>query len=440
MKKKILSLDKNYIWHPFTQSKNSDDPIIIEKGTNEKLIDIDGNQYIDLISSWWVNIHGHGREEISEAINLQSKKLEQVVFAGFTHEPAVNLAFELVKLLPKDFKRVFYSDNGSTSVEIALKVAYQFWYQRNKKKRKFVAFNGGYHGDTVGAMSVGFSSGFYTPFNDLIFKSFFIPFPDNWKGHNSINEQEEKSLKAIDTLLSKEASQLAAVIIEPLIQGASGMKMCRPEYLDEVVRKFQSKDVLVIFDEVMTGFGRTGKMFACDYLTNSPDIVCLAKSLTGGFLPLAATVFKEFIHEEFVDESIKKAFLHGHSFSANPIACMAALESIKIFKNNSTLNKVLEIEKIHKEELDNLKANPLIAKTRHLGDVAAFDIVGFDKNYGSKIGEILKKTFLQKGLLLRPLGSTFYLMPPYCIKEEHLRNSYQIINSEIKKLYKFKND
>ena len=215
MKKKILSLDKNYIWHPFTQSKNSDEPIIIEKGTNEKLIDIDGNQYIDLISSWWVNIHGHGREEISEAINLQSKKLEQVVFAGFTHEPAVNLAFELVKLLPKDFKRVFYSDNGSTSVEIALKVAYQFWYQRNKKKRKFVAFNGGYHGDTVGAMSVGFSSGFYTPFNDLIFKSFFIPFPDNWKGHNSINEQEEKSLKAIDTLLSKEASQLAAVIIEP---------------------------------------------------------------------------------------------------------------------------------------------------------------------------------------------------------------------------------
>ena len=436
MKDKLLSIDRKHIWHPFTQSKISPNPIIIDSAKDEKLIDIDGNEYIDLISSWWVNIHGHGKKEIVKAINTQSKKLEQVVFAGFTHQPAVMLANELVKLLPSELSRVFYSDNGSTSVEIALKVAYQFWYQRNKKKKKFVAFEGGYHGDTLGAMSVGFSSGFYKPFDDLVFKTCFIPFPDNWKGNNSIDEQEEKSLKVIDNLLSKNASELAAVIIEPLIQGASGMKICRPDFLDEVVNKFQSNDVLVIFDEVMTGFGRTGKMFACNHLKHSPDIICLAKSLTGGYLPLAATVFKNYIHEEFLDTSIKKAFLHGHSFSANPIACEAAIKSIKLFEKDSTLKLVKKIEKIHKEELDKLTANPYISKIRYLGGVSAFDIMSTEKGYGSKIGELLKQKFLEKGLLLRPLGSTFYLMPPYCISEDSLRNAYRIINQVVKKINK----
>ena len=434
MKKKLISLDEKYIWHPFTQSKNSSDTLIIDSAKDEKLIDIDGKEYIDLISSWWVNVHGHGRKEISDVIFEQSKKLEQVVFAGLTHEPAINLAKKLIDILPKGLNRVFYSDNGSTSVEIALKVAYQYWYQKDKKKKKFVAFEGGYHGDTMGAMSVGFSSGFYKPFKDLIFKSFFVPFPEDWKGNNSIDIQEKKSLNCIDELLNKHSSELAAIIIEPLVQGASGMKMCRPEYLDKVVTKFQSKNVLVIFDEVMTGFGRTGKMFASDYLKSNPDIICLAKSLTGGYLPLAVTVFKEFIHQAFIDSSIDKAFLHGHSFSANPISCCAAIKSIELFHEEKTLDLIYKIQEIHKNGLNSLINNPFITKTRFLGGIGAFDIIGFDEGYGARVGEILKKKFLEKGLLLRPLGSTFYIMPPYCISESCLKNVYKIIDEEIRKL------
>ncbi len=434
MKKKILEKDKNFIWHPFTQSKLSSDPKIIISAMDEKLTDIEGNEYIDLISSWWVNIHGHGRKDISEAIFKQVKKLDQVVFAGLTHEPAVNLAEKLSKLLPHGLNRVFYSDNGSTSVEIALKVAYQFWYNRDKKKKKFVAFNGGYHGDTLGAMSVGFSSGFYKPFNDLVFETFFIPFPDNWKGNNSINEEEDKAFRYIDSIISDNCNELAAIIIEPLIQGASGMKICRPEFLNKVVKKFQSNNILVIFDEVMTGFGRTGKMFASDFLDVKPDIICLAKSLTGGCIPLAATVFQEKIHQEFVDLNFNKTFLHGHSFTANPIACSAAIKSLEIFEEENTLVKVKNIEKIHQEGLSLLSKNPIISKTRFLGGVAAFDIIGFDKGYGAKIGEKIKNNFLKKGFLIRPLGETIYLMPPFCIKQNTLLKAYDELDKELYKI------
>tara|TARA_B100001057_G_scaffold62016_1_gene55333 strand:- start:303 stop:1610 length:1308 start_codon:yes stop_codon:yes gene_type:complete len=433
-KKKILDIDTKKIWHPFTQSNNEDKPIIIDYAKDEKIYDIDGKAYVDLISSWWVNIHGHAKKEIAHAIFKQSKKLEQVVFAGFSHEPAVILADRLTKLLPRKLSRVFYSDNGSTAVEIALKVATQYWYNKNKKKNKFVAFEGGYHGDTIGAMSVGYSSGFYEPFKDLVFKSDFIPFSQDWRGNNNIFDEEEKALKKIDILLHKNSENIAAVILEPLIQGASGMKMCRPQYLDNVVKKFQSKGILVIFDEVLTGFGRTGKMFALDHLENKPDIVCLAKSLTAGYLPLGATVFSEYIHQAFVDISIKKAFLHGHSFSANPIACSAALESLDLFEKENTFKRIKKIESINSEGLNFLKSNKRVTKVRFMGGISAFDIVGFDKGYGADIGNTLKKIFLKKGFLLRPLGETVYLMPPYCIPEKTLENIYYFIDEELKKI------
>ena len=434
MKKKLLQFDKDYIWHPFNKASSKSESIIISSAKDDRLFDIDGNEYIDLISSWWVNIHGHGKSEIAEKIYDQSKRLEQVIFAGFTHEPAIKLAKRLTEILPKNLSRVFFSDNGSTSVEIALKVAYQYWYNKKDFRDKFVALKGGYHGDTLGAMSVGYSSGFYKPFEDLVFKTFFVPFPDDWRGNNSIQVEEQKSLKKVERIINSHGNRLAAVIIEPLVQGASGMRMCRPSYLNKVVRKFQENKILVIFDEVMTGFGRTGKMFASEYLDVVPDIICLAKSLTGGYLPLAATVFKEFIHKEFLDMNLDKSFLHGHSFSANPIACVAALKSLDLFSEEKTLDSVCEIENIHKKGLNFLINNPKVSKIRFLGDIAAFDIIGFDKGYGANIGEILKKNFLKRGYLIRPLGNTLYLMPPYCIEKHTLTNVYSVIDEELRKI------
>ena len=434
MKKKILELDKKHIWHPFTQKKNCEDPIVIVSGKDEKVFDIDGNEYLDLISSWWVNTHGHARAELIKDLNLQAKKIEQILFAGFTHEPATSLAEKLIKLLPNKLSRVFYSDNGSTAVEVALKVAIQYWYNRGKRKTKFLAFKGGYHGDTFGAMSVGYSSGFYGPFKDLTLDTTFIPFPETWEGDNKKYEKEKESLKFVEEILNDSPDEIAAVIIEPIIQGASGMKMCDPLFLDKVLKRFKEKNIIIIFDEVMTGFGRTGKMFAMEHIITKPDIVCIAKSLTAGYIPLAATIFSESIHNEFVDTDFKKTFLHGHSFTANPLGCSVAIASLKIFEKNNVLNKVSQIEKIHKKGLDFLKSNIKVSKTRLIGSIAAFDLIGTDRKYGSKIGIKIREQFLKKGLLIRPIGNTIYLMPPYCIDNKTLENVYSILDAELKNI------
>ena len=426
MEREIKKKDKQFLWHPFTKINDQYDPIVISSAKNDILIDINGNKYVDLISSWWVNIHGHCKKEIIESIRKQSKKLEQVLFADFTHEPAVNLAEKIVKLMPKDLSRVFFSDNGSTAVEIAMKVAIQYWYNKGKQKKKFVSMTGGYHGDTFGAMSVGFSSGFYEPFKDFLSESINIPFPDYWEGKNDIEKEELISLEKADAVLSTNKNDIVAVIFEPLIQGAGGMKICRKEFLDKLLKKFKEAGVLIIFDEVMTGFGRTGKMFAADYLKTKPDIMCLAKSLTGGYIPLAATIFNKKIHDEFFGDDIKKTFLHGHSFTANPIACSAALTSIELFEKEQTLEKVEEISSIHLECMEKLKKIN-ISKPRVLGSIAAFEYNSIDQKYGSSDNQKLKKIFLENGLLLRPLGNTIYLMPPYCIKEKTLYNCYEKI-------------
>ena len=426
MEKEIKKKDKQFLWHPFTKIINEYDPIVISSAKNDILVDINGNEYVDLISSWWVNIHGHCKKEIIESIKKQSEKLEQVLFADFTHEPAVNLAEKIVGLMPKNLSRVFFSDNGSTAVEIAMKVAIQYWYNKGKKKKKFVSMTGNYHGDTFGAMSVGFSSGFYEPFKDFLIKSISIPYPDYWDGKNDIEKEELISLKTADAVLSNNKDDIAAVIFEPLIQGAGGMKVCRKEFLDKLLKKFRDAGVLIIFDEVMTGFGRTGKMFAADYLKTKPDIMCLAKSLTGGYIPLAATVFSQKIHDEFFGDDIKKAFLHGHSFTANPIACAAALTSLELFEKEQTLKKVNKISDIHCEFIKKLKKIN-ISKPRVLGSIAAFEYNAINQKYGSSENQELKNIFLENGLLLRPLGNTIYLMPPYCIKEETLYNCYEKI-------------
>ena len=393
MKKKIKSDDKKYIWHPFTKLSNDYDPLVISSARDDKLIDIDGKEYFDLISSWWVNIHGHGKKEIIKAINNQLQKFEHVLFADFTHKPAVDLAKELVSILPKNLSKVFYSDNGSTAVEIAMKIAIQYWSNIGKKKNKFVSMTGGYHGDTFGAMSVGFSSGFYKPFEDVIQKQFFIPFPEYWGGKNDIERDEKIALEEAEKIIDKNGEKIAAVIIEPIIQGASGMKICRTEFLDKVLKKFKDSGIMIIFDEVMTGFGRTGKMFAADHLKIKPDIICLAKSLTGGYLPLAATVFSKKIHDNFFGGDISKAFLHGHSYTANPVACASALASLDLFKKENTLKKVKKISLIHKECLEKISKKSNVSKVRIIGSIAAFDYNKVNTKYGSKESEILKKNF-----------------------------------------------
>ena len=427
MKKKIKSDDKKYIWHPFTKLSNDYDPLVISSARDDKLIDIDGKEYFDLISSWWVNIHGHGKKEIIKAINNQLQKFEHVLFADFTHKPAVDLAKELVSILPKNLSKVFYSDNGSTAVEIAMKIAIQYWSNIGEKKNKFVSLTGGYHGDTFGAMSVGFSSGFYEPFEDVIQKQFFIPFPEYWSGKNDIERDEKVALEETEKIIDKNGKSIAAVIIEPIIQGASGMRVCRTEFLEKVLKKFKDSGIIIIFDEVMTGFGRTGKMFAADYLNIKPDIICLAKSLTGGYLPLAATVFSKEIHDNFFGGDISKAFLHGHSYTANPVACASALASLDLFKKEDTLKKVKKISLIHKECLEKIEKKSSVSKVRMIGSIAAFDYNKVDTKYGSRGSEILKKNFLDCGLLLRPLGNTIYIMPPYCIEENSLYNCYEKI-------------
>ena len=424
-KKQILAKDKKFLWHPFTQSSFSEDPIIISSAKDEKLFDIEGKEYIDLISSWWINTHGHCRNEMVNSVFNQSKKFEQVLFAGFTHHPAVELAARIVDILPKNLSRVFYSDNGSTSVEIAMKVAIQYWHNLGKKKTKFVAFSGGYHGDTFGAMSVGKTTGFYKPFEDILHKNSFIPFPEDWLGNNQLEESERLAMNAAYKIVEKEKDKIAAVILEPLVQGAGGMKICRKEFLDKLVKMFKDQGILVIFDEVMTGFGRTGKMFATDHLTMKPDIICLAKSLTGGFIPLAATVFSEEIHKVFVDTNFNKTFLHGHSFSANPVACAAALSSLNLFNEDKTFTKIEEISKIHNDCLKKISKLQNISKIRKLGTIAAFDFKNISDRYGSLESLEMRKKFLENGLLLRPLGNTVYFMPPYCIKKENLINSYE---------------
>ena len=423
MKKKILAKDKKFLWHPFTQSKVSIDPVVIDAAKGEYLYDVDGNEYIDLISSWWINTHGHCRKEIVDASFQQSQKLEQVLFAGFTHRPAVSLAEKLVNILPKNLSRVFYSDNGSTSVEIAMKVAIQYWYNKGEKKNKFIALRGGYHGDTFGAMSVGKTSGFYKPFESILNKNFFITFPDDWKGNNEIEQNEIKSLCEAKRIVQAEKKK-----IEPLVQGASGMKICRQDYLTKLVNIFKESGIIVIFDEVMTGFGRTGKMFAADHLKVEPDIICLAKSLTGGFIPLAATIFSEEIHSKFVDDDLDKTFLHGHTFSANPVACSVALSSINLFQEDKTFEKIRNISEIHKNCLKELSKKPCVSKVRMLGSIAAFNYSGISEVYGSKDSQNLREKFLRKGLLLRPIGNTIYLMPPYCIKSKNLIKSYEKLN------------
>jgi adenosylmethionine-8-amino-7-oxononanoate aminotransferase len=417
------------IWRPFTQMKTAPTPQMVQTGRGAWLELEDGRRVLDCISSWWVTIHGHGEPVIAEAIYEQAKKLEQALFTSFTHEPAEVLAENVLSVVPSNLKRAFFSDNGSTAVEVALKMAYQYWLNKGfKTKNRFIVLDHGYHGDTVGAMSVGQSSDFWRPFKALLFEIDSIPFPATWISDKDAEEKEAESLAALASLIKKSPDSYAAIIVEPLVQGAAGMRMSTTRYLGKLERFAKEHNLLVIYDEVMTGFGRTGDWFACRKANTQPDILCLSKGLTGGFLPMALTLASENIFQAFYDDVWEKAFFHSHSYSGNPITCAAAVASMKLLherKDTYTGKEQLHLKLIEKY----IEDHPRFTRARVCGTIAAFDLKFEEESgYFASVSPRLRARFMDRGFVIRPIGNTIYLLPPYCITREELESAYKIIN------------
>ncbi len=415
------------VWHPYTQMKTMPMPLQVRFGKGVMLELEDGRKLMDCISSWWVTLHGHAQPEIVAAIYQQARKLEHVMYAGLTHEPAEKLAHRLVGILPKGLTHVFYSDDGSTSVEVALKMAFQYWKNiGNTQRTRFLSFEGAYHGDTLGAMSVGHRSVFTNAFKELLFEVDFVPYPETFLNDPDIESKEAHALSILDHLLEIKGKTYAGGIVEPLIQGAGGMRMCRPEFLKSLQDRFKAHNILMIYDEVLTGFGRTGDFFACSKSDTVPDIICLSKGLTGGFLPLAATICNEKIFQSFYDENPYKTFYHGHSYTANPLGCAAALASLDILESHPS--RFQDMEQIHLNGIQKIKDIKGLHRFRTCGTIAAMDVIQEEGHgYLSPIGPILKQHFLERGFLIRPLGNVIYVLPPYCITEGELLSIYECI-------------
>ncbi len=417
----IVDIDRKYVWHPFTQERTAPPPLPVARALGASLFLEDGRELLDMACSWWVNVHGHSHPAIAAALARQAATMEHVIFAGFTHEPAARLAEAIVNALPRPLARVFYSDNGSTAVEVALKMAWQYWRNNGDRSRRlFLAFSGGYHGDTFGAMAVGRSSGFYAPFEDLLCEVRHLPFVPTWLDDETCAEREAVALAEIDALLDAHGREAAAFLAEPLVQGASGMNMCRPEFLRAVVERMQARNIPVILDEVMTGFGRTGTMFALEQAGVTPDLVCLSKGISGGFLPLAATVASTRIYEAFLGEDFQTAFAHGHSFTANPLGCAAGLASFALFETEGTLGRIARITRSNRAWLAEVATLPGITRPRALGSIAAVTLGRSESDYGAQVGAAVKAKCFERGLLIRPMGNVVYLMPPACITPEEL--------------------
>lgn len=415
--------DKKVIWHPYTSQKYAPEPIPIVKGAGAWLYDDKGNKYLDAISSWWVTVHGHSHPYIAEKIYNQALQLEQVIFAGFTHQPAVELAERVLQLLPGSFSKIFYSDNGSTAVEVALKMAIQFWWNRgDSKRRRILALKHSYHGDTFGAMSVSERGLFTLAFHDRLFEVLFAE-PPQAGAPVHINGYDESVL-----------DECACVIYEPLLQGAGGMNMYSAEALEQFIETCRSHGIICIADEVMTGFGRTGKMFASSSTPLQPDIICLSKGITGGTMALGVTACTEYIHQAYVNDDKAKTFFHGHSFTANPIACTAALASLDLFEKEHTLSRIMEIENWHRAFADRLAQLQNVRNVRLCGTVVACEVFSDVEGYTSNVRDTITAEALKNDVYLRPLGNTVYLMPPYCITRNEMHFVYDVVEKIIKGL------
>ncbi len=416
-------MNKEYpIWHPFAPLKGAwpIEELDSAKGVELKLTN--GKILIDAISSWWVNIHGHGNEKLAKAVYDQILKLDHVIFSGFTHQPAQQLAEELMKILPKNQKKLFFSDDGSTAVEVAVKLALQYFYNRDEKRNKIISIKGAYHGDTFGAMSVSADEGFYAPFTDLMFKVDQVAFPDGNNDAEVIEDFEKK--------VSNQA--YVAFVYEPLLQGAAGMRMYSPETLNKLMEIAHQYGVFCVADEVLTGFGRTGKYFASDYMTEKPDLVCMSKALTGGILPLGITSCAQSIIDAFDNDRVDQAFYHGHSFTGNPVSCAAALQSTKMLQEDSCQKNIKRIEKSHIDFANRIKKHPKLNDVRTLGVCIALEInTGTETSYFNNLRRVLYDFFISKGLLLRPLGNVVYIYPPYIILDSELKKCYDAIEEAL---------
>ena len=432
----LISRDLKHNWHPYTQMKDCESlpPIPIDKAEGVKLFDSSGKFYYDTISSWWCNIHGHGHPAIKAAIKDQLDKLEHVLFAGFTHAPAVELSERLVDITPANLTKVFYSDNGSTAVEVALKMSLQYWSNNGKKsKTAFLSLDRAYHGDTVGAMSVSGASAFNSKFKPLLFKSFKAATPYCYRCPRG-QEKDACSLECLESMediLRENADVIAAVIIEPMLMGAGGMIIYPAGYLKGVGELARKYGVHLIADEVATGFGRTGKMFACAHAGIEPDFMCLSKGVTSGYLPLGVTMTTQDVFSSFYDDRRRsRTFYHGHTYTANPLACAAAVKSIDLFKEENSLNRVGMINVMLESFLDIVKAFPEVGDTRSIGVVGAIELVK-DKlskeplaDKGKTASQIYKRG-LESGIILRPLGDVVYFFLPLCVKKEELEDIFQ---------------
>ncbi|HWF12446.1 MAG TPA: adenosylmethionine--8-amino-7-oxononanoate transaminase [Candidatus Acidoferrales bacterium] len=429
-----MSASDLHLWHPFTQEGIDPAPLVVRGGKGVFIEMQDGRQILDAISSWWVNLHGHSHPAIAQAVAEQAAKLEHVLFAGFSHEPAEELAFRLGKVIPAPLRHVFFSDDGSTAVEVALKLALQYWKNCGRlKKSRIVALENAYHGDTVGAMSVSDDSPFTAAFDSLR-----IPVLRTHSAscaHCPVGLTRStchiECLNKLESLLNEQGEEIAVVIVEPLLQGAGGMIVHPEEFLAGVRRLTEAHNVLLIADEVLTGFGRTGRMFACERAAVVPDLMCVAKGLTGGFLPLAATFATDRIHDAFVGGDRMRSFFHGHSYTANPIACAAANASLQIFEHEPVFERIAAIEKGHTERLPAFAAHPGVADVRHIGTVAAIELKVPDAGYLSSLRPRLYQYFLSRGVLLRPLGNVVYILPPYVITPEQLNFVYDVIRDSL---------
>ena len=424
-------MKKSPIWHPYTQHALTPESIHINRAAGAYLFarnkeGKEEHRIIDAISSWWVISHGHCHPDIVHAVQKQANACDQVIFAGFTHEPAEELGSRLIKITDKTLQHVFYTDSGSTAVEAALKMAIGYWEHTNKPRRTIIALEGGYHGDTFGAMSVGSRSIYHKLYEPFLFDTKHVPFP--------AEGQEAQTFESLENILREHKDDIAAFIFEPLVQGASGMRMYTPDILKTMADMCRAHDVLLIADEVMTGFGRTGTFFACEQADLVPDLLCLSKGLTGGFLPMGATLCTKDIYNAFYHNDKSKMFFHSSSFMGNPISCAAANASLKIWENEPVQEQINNIAKSHAHAARNFTKHKDITNIRQKGTILAMDIAVEDTGYLSTIQPELYDSFLSQNVLLRPIGNCLYILPPYCITENDLQTTYDTIRTTTDKV------
>ena len=418
----LTEKDSQYLWHPYTQHKTASAPIAITKGKGALLWDENGKEYIDAIASWWVNPYGHSNTFIADAIYKQLTTLEHVLFGGFTHEPAVEVAEKLVTILPNNQQKLFFSDNGSTAVEIAIKVALQYFFNKGEKRTTIIAFENAFHGDTFAAMAASGISLFTDAFQGMFIDVVRIPVP--------VVGKEQTSCDALAKALKNH--DCAGFIFEPLVQGAAGMVMYEPAALDTLIQMCKANNVLTIADEVMTGFGKTGKTFASDYLVEQPDMMCLSKALTGGTIPMAITTFTQEIFDAFYDEDINKALFHGHTFTANPTGCAAALASLELLQTPEMQANLVRVNAKHLAFEKRVQSHPKVVTTRVLGVIFALEIkTESAASYYGNLRNKLYNFFIENGVILRPVGNIVYILPPYVITDEQLEKVYQVVENAL---------